>query len=140
MDRTRVVKEVEILKELKEKNIGCVPTLIDAGIVEVPVGYAERIQEVKAVRSKKDCTENIRRCLIKEAEKVKGVKKAEGNEELKVILGTEIRDHYRIVMQPFGERFDDFDSLSELLSATFDILKSEIFISRNRLNAHIICS
>ena len=52
--------------------------------------------------------------------------RAEGSGEVKVILGAEIRDHYRIVMQPFGERFDDFESLSELLSATSDILESKL--------------
>ena len=69
------------------------------------------------VTSRKDCTETIRKLFIKDA-KVR-------NTEQKLIEDVEIRDHYRLVMQPFGERLEDFDSLAELLSATYDIFESE---------------
>ena len=69
------------------------------------------------VTSRKDCTETIRKMFIKDT-KLRST-------EQKLIEGVEIRDHYRLVIQPYGQHLDDFDSLAELLSATCDILESK---------------
>lgn len=41
----------------------------------------------------------------------------------------EIRDHYRIVMTPYGEPLWKFTCLTELISATLDVVESKQFLS-----------
>ena len=121
VDRTRAIKEIDMLQELKGAGIINVPTLITGDIVQIsePSRSSSKVRAV--MKTRKDCTETIRKELIED------IKERKIDQSL--IKDVEIRDQYRVVMQPCGQRLDNFDSLTEILSATFDIFESEYFRS-----------
>lgn len=98
VDRTRPTKEAAMLQFLRERNVPYVAIFIAHEVVKVT--DRENGSEVE------DNTNIFR----------------------KSSMDAGIREHHRIVMQPYGQPFKAFSSLTELLSATLNILDGMPFI------------
>ena len=104
VDRSREIKEVDILNRLKGKKLK-VNQLVRSSIVAFRVGSGATLP---------DSTEPDRQ----------GLKK-------KILRNIEVRDHYRLLLAPYGENITRFRCLRELVSSFKDYAEGKCRLTRS---------
>lgn len=96
VDRFRMSKEPDIIKHLSDKNVTGIAKIVEYQIIHFKVEG-----EVVKDSTEKDSTENDRNSGI----------------------AAEVRDHYRLLISPYGDKLKNFSSLKELVSIFKDYVR-----------------